>query len=142
MPGALPALRRRAAGRSRSEHLSSPRCVTESPPTGRRGGSGATSRTTSFRTSQTKDERNAGEHLLEARNLSGKVLPAGWRDAIEPHTSVRCRDAPLGREQFPLQEPLQRWIERTLLDLQHVVGDLPDALNQRVAVERLVLNEA
>ena len=56
--------------------------------------------------------------------------------AVELRAAVVVRRAPLGLQQAAHFEPVQRRIQRALLDLQHVARRLLDELRDRVAVHR------
>ena len=61
----------------------------------------------------------------------------GLGKTIEARAPVVLGRAPLGGDPALPLEALQRGIERALLDLQDVVGELADPLRDRPAVQRL-----
>ena len=70
--------------------------------------------------------------LLLLHPEAGAPLPG---QAVELRLAARLRLLPLGREQAPVLEPVQRGVERSLLHLDHVPRDLLQPLRDRVAVE-------
>ena len=65
------------------------------------------------------------------------MVKAGSCDLVGSDATIGRGDSPLGLHQLGLEQPLESRIERTLFDLQKVVGSLLDVLNQRIAVGRL-----
>ena len=61
----------------------------------------------------------------------------GLRQSIKPRAPVVLGGAPVGGDPALLFEALQCGVERSLLDLKDVVGQLPDPLRDRPAVQRL-----
>ena len=60
-------------------------------------------------------------------------------DAREPvvlRPAAQLRDGPLGFDPALVLEAMERRVERALVDLQDVLGDLLDALRDRPAVQR------
>ena len=83
------------------------------------------------------DQVDAGRQPLPLRQLGLDLLPAGPRQRVEPGPAVGLGGAPLRRDPALMLEPVQRRIERPLLDAQQLVGNLLDALGDRPAVHRL-----
>ena len=65
-----------------------------------------------------------------------QVLFSGLRQGIIFGAPVILGLAPLGGDPVLLFQPVQRGVERALIDLQHVFRDLPDALRDGPAVHR------
>src|SRR5713226_314141 len=87
----------------------------------------------SFRTQQTRD--NSG-HALPAFRFGGELFPAGARQRVILRFAIVVRDAPLRGDPAALLQPQQRRIQRALIQLQQVLGNLLDALRDAVAVQR------
>jgi hypothetical protein len=64
------------------------------------------------------------------------VLPAERGDCVNPYTAIVWGQAPLGRNCFGPEHPLERGIERTFFDLKQVAGQLLDVLYQCITVRR------
>ena len=56
--------------------------------------------------------------------------------------AAELRDLPLGLDPSLVLEAMQGGVERALVDLQHVLGDLLDALGDRPAVQGVLLQRA
>jgi len=69
--------------------------------------------------------------------LFRRELPSPLRrKAVELRLAAILRLAPLSGQQAALFQAVQRWIQRSLLHVQHLPGDLPDAQRNSVAVNR------
>ena len=67
-----------------------------------------------------------------------QVTQAGFGDLVDPHATIGGRrNRPLGPDEFCFEQPLQGRIQRTLLDLEEVVGALLDVLNEGISVGSL-----
>jgi hypothetical protein len=64
------------------------------------------------------------------------VPAAGRREAVEFRAVVVLRNSPLGRDQLPLLQPMERWIERAHLDSERVIGHVLDPARDAVVVHR------
>src|SRR5580698_10093786 len=84
-----------------------------------------------------QDQADAFEHAFEAGDFALQVAQAGGGDLIGADAAVGGGEAPLGLDQLGLEQPLESWVERALLDLEQVVGALLDVLDERIAVGRL-----
>ena len=63
----------------------------------------------------------------------------GWREPVVLRPPAQLRDGPLGFDPALVLEAMERRVERALVDLQDVLGDLLDALRDRPAVQRVGL---
>jgi len=70
------------------------------------------------------------------------MFDAGARDAIYADPPIRGRYTPLGLDESLFEKSLEGRVERALFDLQEVSRGLLNALDERVAVHRLLLEEA
>jgi hypothetical protein len=63
-----------------------------------------------------------------------ELFPALRGETVEPRFAIVFRLAILGNNESLFQEPLQSWVERSMADLEHIVGPLFDGLRDRVPV--------
>src|SRR5215831_8346568 len=85
---------------------------------------------------QLKQEVADFERVLEVGDLLLQLLPPGGRQLVEAGAPVVLRLTPLRFDPAFDRQALQRGVERTFLDLQHVVGSLLDVAGDSVAVHR------
>jgi hypothetical protein len=71
------------------------------------------------------------------RLLDAELFVSGRGERVEPCPPVVGRDLPLGRHPSLDEHPLQRGIERSFFDREHVRGDHLNVLRDPVAVHRL-----
>ena len=79
----------------------------------------------------------ADGQLVPAAVSSREPAPAGRGERVELRLALVVALAPFGGDQALVLEPVERRIERALRDLQGVAGDLLDAEQDAVAVQRL-----
>src|SRR5690606_31860740 len=85
---------------------------------------------------ETNDSRDGLRQPIPVRTLAGEPLSASARQRVELGPPVVLRGAPFGRNPAVVLELVQRGIERSVAYLQHLVGDLPQALANCPAMER------
>jgi len=78
--------------------------------------------------------RDSAGQLPPAPRVSVELLAARGGQLVELGFPVVVRGTPTRLDQAAALEPVERWIERTLLHLQDVRGDLLDPLGYRPAV--------
>lgn len=87
--------------------------------------------------------QDAGDYRDHAVPLGGfAVKPAfsGGGEPVEFRSAIIFRFAPLARNPALMFEPVKRRIERTLLNFQKISGDLLDAQQNAIAVQRAQRN--
>src|ERR1700680_5184476 len=87
----------------------------------------------SLRAQQTRDDPG---HALPAFRLRGELLPARARQRVILGLAIVVRDAPLRADPPALLQPQQRRVQRPLVQLQQVLGNLLNALRDTIAVQR------
>src|SRR5258708_24408228 len=87
----------------------------------------------SFRAQQSRDDPG---HALPAFRFGGELFPAGARQRVIFGLAIVVRNAPLRGDPPALLQPQQRRVQRALIQLQQVLGNLLDALRDAVAVQR------
>src|SRR5687768_8348572 len=83
-----------------------------------------------------EDQRDRLRQLRPAAAFDGELLSSGLGEAVKLRFAPGVRHLPLRLQQLALFEPVERRIERALLNLEAVFGDLADALGDAVAVPR------
>jgi hypothetical protein len=73
----------------------------------------------------------------ESRFLDAELLSPGSRERVEARSPVVRRNLPRGQHPSLDEHPLQRRIQRSLFDRQHVRRQHLDVLRDAVAVHRL-----
>ncbi len=73
---------------------------------------------------------------MPARGLLFHEGAALLRQPVELRLPAGVGNLPFGRQQLPVLEPVQRRIERALLDLDDLAGDLLQPLRDCVTVQR------
>ena len=71
--------------------------------------------------------------------LDRQLPAAGCGESVVLGPSAELRDGPLGFDPALVLEAMERRVERALVDLQDVLGDLLDAVRDRPAVHRVGL---
>ena len=82
---------------------------------------------------------NGGHVAIEAGALGRQVLAAARRQRVVARPAVVVGRGPLGFDVVVEEQPLQRWIERALANLQDVIRQLPLPLRDAVPVQRLAV---
>src|SRR5690349_6001782 len=82
-------------------------------------------------------QADAAREAGPRRFFLGEPFLAGLRQPIESRATVVLRGAPIGGDPALFLQTLQRRIERALLHLEDVIGELADPLRDRPAVHRL-----
>ena len=77
-----------------------------------------------------------------SRALDGQLPASGRRQAVVLGAPAELRHRPFGFDPAPMLEAMQGRVERALVDLEHVFGDLLDALGDRPPVLRILLERA
>ena len=75
-------------------------------------------------------------HALPLAGFDRQLPAPGWREPVVLRPPAQLRDGPLGVDPALVLEAMERRVERALVDLQDVLGDLLDALRDRPAVQR------
>src|SRR5262245_39759013 len=81
---------------------------------------------------------NAGDqrgHAVPLLCLGMELTPTGCGQPIELCFALIFGFAPLTRDQSLMFQPVQGWVQRSLLDLQRVAGDLLDTKQNPVAMQ-------
>jgi len=78
---------------------------------------------------------------LPVEPFGGQLRPALPRQAVELGVATGLRRPPLGPKPAAVLEPVQRGVQRALLHLEGVFGDLLQTLPDGVAVERSERND-
>ena len=81
-------------------------------------------------------------HPLPFARFDGELTAAGRREPVVLGPAAELRHLPLGFDPALMLEPMQGRVERALVDLEHVFGDLLDALGDRPAVQGVLLQRA
>src|SRR5262245_10025478 len=76
-------------------------------------------------------------HPLPLADFNGQLPPSGRRQLVVLRAAAQLRHAPLGFNPSLVLEAMECRIERALIDLQDIFGDLLDAFRDRPAVQRL-----
>jgi hypothetical protein len=84
-----------------------------------------------------EDQRDAFEHLLEARNFALQMFGSIGRDAVGSHPPVGGGNLPFGIDQAGFQQALERGVERAFLYLEQIARALLNMLDHGVSVHRL-----
>src|SRR5687768_15044965 len=79
---------------------------------------------------------DGAEEDLEVRELDAQLFPAGGGDGVEARAAFGGGLAPLGLDPALFLEPLERRIERSLFDSEHVARQAPDVLGDAIPVQR------
>src|SRR5579863_3676570 len=88
-----------------------------------------------------ENERNRRGQTRPAFRFVFEVGPAGGSEPIEFRLPAGLRLCPVRGEQLLVFQPMQRGVERTLLDLESFTRDLLDLLGDGVPVDRPVRND-
>src|SRR5215211_3100067 len=83
------------------------------------------------------DAVDGDEHAVEVGDLFTELATASGGERVVARATASRRRSPLRRDPATLLQPLERGVERSLLDRQDGVGQELDLLRDRVAVERL-----
>src|SRR5690606_21119269 len=75
------------------------------------------------------------DQLLPVHRLFSKTPFSRARQPIELRSTVVLRDSPLGSEQPPVLQTMQRGVQRALLDLQRATGNLFNPQQHAIAVQ-------
>jgi len=81
---------------------------------------------------------DGAEDALELLLLGSKLFAAGGSQFVVAGAAIAGSDAPLGRDQAFDEHALERRVERTFFDLEHVVGGALDGVGDLVAVQLAV----
>ena len=77
-----------------------------------------------------------------SRVFDGQLPPARRRQPVVLRAPAELRHRPFGLDPALVLEAVQGRVERALVDLQHVLGDLLDAFGDRPAVQGILLQRA
>ena len=77
---------------------------------------------------------NGDDELSPARGLDAECAASGRRESIVFRAAIVVGELPVAVNPFFLFQSLERGIERSLIDLEHAVGGLLDALCDSPAV--------
>ena len=80
-------------------------------------------------------QRDGIRQPLPVRSFAFQLLAARARELVELCLSTGVGAAPLSLQPAAFFEPVQRWIERSLLNVQRVARHLFQPLRNRVAVQ-------
>src|SRR5437762_5888219 len=83
------------------------------------------------------DQRDRRGEPLPRCGFLLELFPSGFRQRVELRASLVFGDAPLRGDPTLVLETLERGIERSLLDQQHVVGELSNPPRDGPPVQRL-----
>ena len=84
----------------------------------------------------------ACRHPLPFARFNGELTAARRREPVILGPAAELGHLPLSFEPALMLEPVQGRVERALVDLQHVFGNLLDALRDRPAVQGVLLQRA
>jgi len=74
--------------------------------------------------------------------LEFQLLSTGCREVVEAGSAPEFRDTPFGLDPSLVFETVKRRIQRSLVDFEHVLGNLLDSLGYCPAVLRLLLKRS
>src|ERR1700728_472294 len=97
------------------------------------GASRRVSHSLQCRTENGGDKRR---HSVPPFSLGVELTAASRRQPIEFGLTIVVGLAPLTGNQALVFQPVERWVQRSLLDLQLLTGDLPYAKQNPVAMQR------
>ena len=81
-------------------------------------------------------------HPVPLTRFDGELLPSRRRQPVVLGPPAELGHLPLGFDPALMLEPVQGRVERALVDLEHVLGNVLDALGDRPAMERVLLQRA
>src|SRR5262249_32120943 len=79
--------------------------------------------------------RDCEHESIPARFLRLELLPAGARELVKLRFASGFVHVPARRDPALLLDAVERRVERTLLDVEHLVRELSNTLNDSVAVQ-------
>src|SRR5688500_7706768 len=79
---------------------------------------------------------HGADDLVPPRRLFGELRAARRRQPVVARAAVVLRRPPEGGDPAAILEAMERRVERSVLDLQHVFGSLRDGVSDGVAVRR------
>jgi hypothetical protein len=91
---------------------------------------------------QLHDAANRGGHALPRARLGGQLPAPGSGELVILRPPAKLGHRPLGGDPALMLEAMEGGVERPLVDLQDVSGDLLDALRDRPAMKRLGLKRS
>src|SRR5262245_52364276 len=83
-----------------------------------------------------EDAVDGADDVVPAAGLRGELPASARREAIEAGAPVVVGGAPVRRDPAAILEPVERRVERSVLDLEHLVRPERDGVRDRVAVGR------
>ena len=83
-----------------------------------------------------EDQGDAFKHTFEAGSLLFQMAQTGGGDLIGADPAVGGGDTPIRLHELPLEQALERRIERSFFDLEQVVRSLLDVLDESFQVRR------
>src|SRR5262245_19764574 len=81
-------------------------------------------------------------HPVPLMRLDGELLPSRCRQPVVLRPPPQLRHLPLGFDPALMLEPVQGRVQGTLVDLEHVLGNLLNSLGDRPPMERILLQRA
>src|ERR1700744_3050287 len=88
------------------------------------------------------DARDRAHHAFELRDLNAQLLATRRSELVVARPAVACRRAPLCGHPSLDEHALQCRIERTFLDLQHVLSGLLDRVGDLEAMQLAIPRES
>src|ERR1700720_2267541 len=88
----------------------------------------------SFRTAEKPGHKRC--HTLPTLGLCKQLFAPSASERVILRLAVIFGSAPFGRDPAALLEPQQGWIERALVQLEQILGNLLNPLSDAVAVQR------
>ena len=82
------------------------------------------------------DAADGKRHLFPFRMLGGEAFAARWCQAVETRAAVRGRNFPFARHLTVSFQAMQRRIERTVIDGEHVIGQAFDGACDFISISR------
>ena len=82
-------------------------------------------------------QSHCGREAIPAGELALQLLAALARQRVELRAPAKVRLLPVGDDPALVLEAVERRVERSLLDRQHLVGELLDALGDRPTMKRV-----
>src|SRR5580765_2829442 len=81
-------------------------------------------------------------HPVPVTRFDDELLPSQGRQPVIFRPPPELRHFPLGFDPAAMLEPVQGRVQRTLVDLEHVLGNVLDSLGDRPTMERIPLQRA